>query len=168
VRVARALLPTSVLTSSIGRLFDTVAALVGFRRTMSFEGQAAIWLENLARHAPSQTPYPFQFDGCTWDYVPLLEAVLRDVTRGLDASLIARRFHESIAHGILAAVLSCSKEFEAVVLSGGVFQNRLLTERSLELLSARGFQVWINRAVPPNDGGISLGQVALAAARNGV
>jgi hydrogenase maturation protein HypF len=168
VRVARALLPTSILTSSIGRLFDTVAALVGFRRTMSFEGQAAIWLENLARHAQPQKPYPFPLDGCIWDYAPLLESVLQDVTRGLDAAFIARRFHEAIARGILEATLSCSKEFEAVVLSGGVFQNSLLTERSLELLSARGFQVWINRAVPPNDGGISLGQVALAAARNGV
>jgi hydrogenase maturation protein HypF len=170
VRVARALLPTSIPTSSIGRLFDTVAALLGFTRTMSFEGQAAIWLEHLARHAPTQTPYPFPFDGQTWDYTPLLEQVLEDATKGLEKPAIARRFHEAIAHGILEATLRLedSKYFEAVVLSGGVFQNRLLTERSLELLTARGFKVWINREVPANDGGISLGQVAMAAARNEV
>jgi hydrogenase maturation protein HypF len=173
VHVARGLLRANlntIPTSSIGRLFDTVAALLGFTRTMSFEGQAAIWLEHLARHAPIQTPYPFAFDGQTWDYMPLLERVLEDAIRGLDKTLIARCFHEAIAHGILEAtlVLSDSRHFDAVVLSGGVFQNRLLTERSLELLAARGFKVWINREVPANDGGISLGQVAMAAARNEV
>ncbi len=170
VRVARALLPTSILTSSLGRLFDTVAALLGFTRTMSFEGQAAIWLEHLAGQASPQTPYPFAFDTQTWDYLPLLERILEDVTRGVDQPVVARRFHEAIAHGILEATLALAdlQHFEAVVLSGGVFQNRLLTERSLELLNARGFKVWINREVPANDGGISLGQVAMAAARNEV
>jgi hydrogenase maturation protein HypF len=96
--------------------------------------------------------------------------VLDDATRGVAASLIARRFHEAVAQGVLEAtlLLADSRSFEAVVLSGGVFQNRLLTERCLELLDARGFSVWINHQVPANDGGISLGQVALAAARNGV
>jgi hydrogenase maturation protein HypF len=80
--------------------------------------------------------------------------------------VIARRFHEAVAHGILEAAQSFrgSRNFEAVVLSGGVFQNKLLTELAIQKLEDCGFTVWINRHVPPNDGGISLGQVALAAA----
>jgi hydrogenase maturation protein HypF len=170
VRVAEGLLRANLnapVTSSMGRLFDTVSALTGFTCAMSFEGQAAIRLEALARRAPPQAPYPFVFDGRAWDYAPLLERILEDTSRGVEVTLIARRFHEAVAHGVLEAalVLAGSRNVEAVALSGGVFQNRLLTELAVEKLESRGFAVWLNRQVPPNDGGISFGQVALAAAR---
>jgi hydrogenase maturation protein HypF len=169
IRVASNLIRSSVntpLTSSMGRLFDTVSALTGFTRAMSFEGQAAIRLEALARTVAPQRPYPFPFDGHIWDYAPLLERIVGDVRSGIANELIARRFHDTVAHGILAATrsLAHSKFFKVVVLSGGVFQNRLLTETALGLLERDGFDAWINRRVPPNDGGISLGQVALAVA----
>lgn len=170
VRVAAASIRANLnspLTSSMGRLFDAVSALTGFSRTMSFEGQAAIRLEALARSVSPQSPYSFPFDGHEWNHTPLLGQVLEDVTRGTETRLIARRFHEAVAQGILEAalLLKGSRKFEAVVLSGGVFQNKLLTELAIQRLEDRGFTVWINRQVPPNDGGISLGQVALAASK---
>jgi hydrogenase maturation protein HypF len=168
VRVAAAAVRANLnspLTSSMGRLFDAVSALTGFSRTMSFEGQAAIRLEALARRTGTQLPYSFPFDGHEWDHTPLLKQILEAVHRGIDVSLIARRFHEAVAQGILEAALQFrdTRNFEAVVLSGGVFQNKLLTEITIQKLENDGFTVWINRHVPPNDGGISLGQVALAA-----
>jgi hydrogenase maturation protein HypF len=155
------------LTSSIGRLFDTVSALTGFTKTMSFEGQAAIRLEALARAMPSQEPYPFPFDGQTWDYAPMLDAILTDVMAGCDRSLVARCFHETIAQGVLEAAwqLGSSRSCKLVVLSGGVFQNRLLLGLCFDRLQSAGFTVWFNQLVPTNDGGISFGQAALAAAK---
>jgi hydrogenase maturation protein HypF len=168
VQVARALISSGLntsATSSMGRLFDTISALTGFTRKMSFEGQAAIRLEALARGLPAEYPYPFPFDGNTWDYAPLLKALLEDVAAGIKVSIIARRFHETIAQGVLEATqtLARSRSFAVVALSGGVFQNRLLLELCLERLHRHGFEVWFNRFVPANDGGISLGQAALAA-----
>ncbi len=169
-------------TTSVGRLFDTVAALTGFHRTMSFEGQAAIGLETLARRAPEAEPYPWPFglDGAgtehppagddgtpTWDHAPLLAAILDDLSAGVSAAVVARRFHEALAAGVVEAALTLAERhpFEAVVLSGGVFQNRLLVERVLARARVHGLRVWRNERVPTNDGGVSLGQAAWAAAR---
>jgi hydrogenase maturation protein HypF len=153
----------------VGRLFDTVAALTGFHRTMTFEGQAAIALEALARRAPAAQPYPWPFDGRTWDHGPLLLAIIDDLERGVERSLAARRFHETLAHGILDAALTLRREleFEAVVVSGGVFQNALLMELVAERLGDADIPLWSNTHVPANDGGISLGQLALAATTPG-
>jgi hydrogenase maturation protein HypF len=164
ITVARSLIQSGLnvpLTSSMGRLFDTVSALTGFHRKMSFEGQAAMRLEALARTAGPQSPYPFPFDGRTWDYRPLLEAVLEELDRGVEVATIARRFHEAVATGVVEAArfFSCP----VVVLSGGVWQNALLHHLEVEGLREAGFSVWWNRQVPAGDGGISLGQVALAA-----
>ena len=152
-------------TTSMGRLFDTAAALLGFTREISFEGQAAMWLEQLARSAPSGEPYPFPFTGGELDFRPLLRAVVEDRARGRDVRKVARSFQRGIAQGLwdTVNVISRSCGLDTVVLSGGVFQNELLLEDLKPLLSDGSLQAWTNHAVPPNDGGISLGQAALAA-----
>ena len=155
-------------TTSAGRLFDTVASLLGFTREITFEGQAAMWLERLASHASSDDAYPFPFVNSELDFRPLLSRVIGDRLRGRAASEIARAFHLGIASGIATAVrtLSIDHTTNTVVLSGGVFQNELLLSDLKALLSGRGLEVWVNRAVPTNDGGISLGQAALAVFTN--
>jgi hydrogenase maturation protein HypF len=152
-------------TTSTGRLFDAAAALLGFTRAVTFEGQAAIWLEHLARSAPAVEPYPFPFSGGELDFRPLLHAVARDRRRGRPASEIARAFQAGLAHGVRDAcvVLCAARQTGTVVLSGGVFQNDLLLRDLKRLLEQDSVEVWINQAVPANDGGISLGQAALAA-----
>ena len=152
-------------TTSMGRLFDAAAALLGFTREVTFEGQAAMWLEQLARSAPSMEPYPFPFIGSELDFRPLLQAVAQDRVRDRDIGEIARSFQLGIAQGLREAlnVISRSHGLDVVVLSGGVFQNGLLLEDLKSMLTEGSLQIWTNHAVPPNDGGISLGQAALAA-----
>ena len=151
-------------TSSTGRLFDAAAALLGFTRETSFEGQAAMWLEQLARSASPVEPYSFPFVGGELDFRPLLESLARDRFLERDASECARAFQRGIAQGLFDAVtaLCRAKKTDTIVLSGGVFQNELLLEDLKSLLDSTPFQVWTNHAVPANDGGISLGQAALA------
>lgn len=156
-------------STSIGRLFDTAAALLGFTREVTFEGQAAMWLEQLAASASPGKPYPFPFthrsaDG-ELDFRPLLEAVIEDRRRGRDVREIARSFQFGIAQGLHQALSAISEahELDTVVLSGGVFQNELLLQDLKFLMAGRRLNIWTNHAVPPNDGGISLGQAALAA-----
>ena len=156
----------SFVTTSVGRLFDTVAALLGFTRGITFEGQAAIWLEHLARAAPPAGSYPFPLEGQELDFRPLLAAVLDDRVRGRDPAEIARAFHEAVADAIeqLARRYAEASRARHVVLSGGVFQNVLLLARVADRLRAiSGLTLLVNREVPLNDGGISLGQAALAA-----
>ena len=154
-------------TTSMGRLFDAVAALCGFTREVSFEGQAAIWLEHAARRSPAVAAYPFPFDGAELDFRPLLDAVIADRLRGRAIPEIARAFHEAVARGVRDAggALCAAHGLDTIVLSGGVFQNVLLTARIRELFpeGGDGPRIWVNRKVPPNDGGISLGQAALVA-----
>jgi len=151
-------------TTSIGRLFDAAAALLGFTREVTFEGQAAMWLEQLARGARVVTPYPFPFAGEELDFRPLLRALIEDRLRGRDIEEIARSFQRGIAQGLHLALASITQAhgLDTVVLSGGVFQNELLLEDMKSLLTGQ-LETWTNHAVPPNDGGISLGQAALAA-----
>ena len=151
-------------TTSIGRLFDAAAALLGFTREVTFEGQAAMWLEQLARGARVVTPYPFPFAGEELDFRPLLRALIEDRLRGRDIGEIARSFQRGIAQGLHLALASITLAhgLDTVVLSGGVFQNELLLEDMKSLLTGQ-LETWTNHAVPPNDGGISLGQAALAA-----
>jgi hydrogenase maturation protein HypF len=155
-------------TTSVGRLFDAVAALLGFTRKMTFEGQAAIWLEQLARGGTAGEPLPFSFSGRELDFRPALGAVIEARRRGDDPAAIARAFHRGLAKGIREAIVALGETYGigTVVLSGGVFQNELLLEDLTGLLSSTTFAVWSNREVPPNDGGISLGQAALASPPN--
>jgi hydrogenase maturation protein HypF len=152
-------------TTSAGRLFDAAAALLGFVRESTFEGQAAIWLEQLARGASNLDSYPFPPDGQELDFRPLLEAVVWDRIRNRPPTEIARAFQRGIATGVagMVAQLCESHAVDTVVLSGGVFQNELLLKDLRSLLVSRRLEIWTNHAVPPNDGGISLGQAALAA-----
>ena len=152
-------------TSSVGRLFDAAAALLGFTREVTFEGQAAMWLEELARSVALTEPYPFPYTGEELDFRPLLQSVMRDRLRGRDLGEIARAFQRGLGQGLRDALVAICKaqNLDIVVLSGGVFQNELLLEDLKSLFETEPVDMWTNHAVPPNDGGISLGQAALAA-----
>jgi len=151
-------------TTSMGRLFDAAAALLGFVRESTFEGQAAIWLEHIARNSSNLSPYPFPMTDGDLDFRPLLHAIIRDRLLGRAISEIARSFQRGVAVGSVEAIVKLchSHEIDTVVLSGGVFQNELLLEDMRSLLESHRLEAWTNHAVPPNDGGISLGQAALA------
>lgn len=155
-------------TTSAGRLFDTVAALVGFTRPVTFEAQAAIWLEQLARQASSGEIDSMTFDGSELDWRPSIAAVIRDRQAGLDQRVIARGFHRAFARGLAAAAVRLIEQHDAhdVVMSGGVAQNDLLLAEFRAALP-QDVTLLINRRVPANDGGVSLGQAALAIARRG-
>jgi hydrogenase maturation protein HypF len=150
--------------SSVGRLFDAVAALLGFTREATFEGQAAIWLEQQALAAARQPAYPFP----DLDFRPLLQAVLRDRIAGRPLAEIASAFHAGMATGVGAAIrrLCGEHRLRTVALSGGVFQNELLFDwLCAELEPIAGMRIVTNSQMPVNDGGICLGQAALAALR---
>jgi hydrogenase maturation protein HypF len=154
-------------TTSMGRLFDAAAALLGFTRDVTFEGQAAMWLEQIARAStsPAVEPYPFPTSEGELDFRPLLQSVISDRACGRDAGEIARAFQLGIAQGLCDCLrmICAEKQIDTIVLSGGVFQNELLLHDVKNILSSTALQTWTNHAVPPNDGGISLGQAALAA-----
>jgi hydrogenase maturation protein HypF len=145
-----------VLSSGMGRLFDAVAATLGVRDRVTYEGQAAVELEYLAGTAPA-APYPWRF-GDTTGLVSTCHAELR---AGRAVEEIAARFHETVAAGA-AAACAAAGEPRLVVLSGGSFQNFRLLESTRARLEALGFRVLSHRRVPPNDGGISFGQAAVA------
>ena len=152
-------------TSSAGRLFDAVAALLGFTREISFEGQAAIWLEQLAGDSTTPVCCPFGFDGAELDWRPALDWLIEARRRSADPAAIAAGFHQGLALGIAAAAETLLERhgLNTIVLSGGVFQNELLLSQIGRALGPTRPRVWTNSNVPPNDGGLSLGQAALAA-----
>ncbi len=145
-------------TTSMGRLFDTVAALLGFTREITFEGQAAMWLEYLARCSAPVQAYEFPYIGGELDYRPLLSRIVEDRRSGRDVREIARAFHGAVVRGMLSVVAAF--DYRHVVVSGGVFQNAVLVQA---LRDALGDRLWTNQRVPANDGGICLGQAAIAA-----
>ncbi len=152
-------------TTSTGRLFDAAAALLGFTGEVTFEGQAAIWLEQLARRSLTVTAYSCPFEDAVLDWRPLLAAMVEDRARGRDLGEIARAFHLGLAGGLrdAAVALAARHRLDIVVASGGVFQNGVLLDELAALLERERLALWINHRVPPNDGGISLGQAALGA-----
>lgn len=162
--------------SSAGRLFDTVAALVGVPGSLrtTYEGQAAIELEAACSGASSADLYPVELDGgggaLVLDPLPALAAVLADLRAGVPVGTIAARFHAGVAAATVSAcVRACSeRRCETVVLSGGVFANRLLLEATSEGLERHGLRVLVPERLPAGDGGIAYGQVAVAAARRSV
>lgn len=159
-------------TSSMGRLFDAVAALTGVCDRASYEGQPAILLEQVAEHGATRE-YPFDLTaepgGMVLDARPTVAAVVADLARGRPSAEIAGRFHRTIAAATLEVcrVLRGMTGLDRVCLSGGVFQNDLLTSDTVARLETVGFQVYLPREVPVGDGGIALGQVLVAAHRRG-
>jgi len=159
-----------VPTSSMGRLFDAVSSLLGLRHTVSYEGQAAIELEAVAGASTVRTGgYEFAVDGEEIDPGPMLRAVVGDLRGGAAPAAVAAGFHAAVAGliGRLARELSGVTGIDRVALSGGVFQNVLLTRLARAELDRLGLRVLTHRLVPPNDGGLALGQAAVTAARYG-
>jgi hydrogenase maturation protein HypF len=164
----------SPTTTSMGRLFDAVAAIAGLRAAVNYEGQAAAELEaaaDLAERGEYPLPLaeagPEQGPGLVLDARELVAALNEDAAAGASPGQVAGRFHNAVATATAQAlsVEAERREIGAVVLSGGVFQNRLLLERTRERLEEGGLRVLVPRVLPPNDGGISFGQAAIAAAR---
>jgi hydrogenase maturation protein HypF len=159
------------LTSSMGRLFDAVAAIAGVRGRITYEGQPAIELEALARTVSRcpEAAYPVDVGwvdgGLLLDPVVTINAVRRDVDRGEPAHLVAARFHEAIGRSTVAAAVELARRhgLDTVTLSGGVFQNALLSEIVETGLWPEDLAVLVHSPAPPNDGGISVGQAAIAA-----
>jgi hydrogenase maturation protein HypF len=161
----------SPLTSSVGRLFDAVAALVDLRQTVTFEGQAAMELEFLS-DPNEEACYPFEVSPAAdepetleIDWEPMVEAVVEDSRRRVDPGIIAGRFHNTLVEAIVSIAKTVGQK--RVALTGGCFQNRRLTERAAARLRDSGLDVIMHHQVPANDGGISLGQIAVAATQAG-
>ena len=161
----------SPLTSSCGRLFDAVAALAGIRQQVNYEAQAAIELEMAMASSEDETGYPLKLppDGDGWiiGTRPLFEALLDDLGRNLPAAAISRRFHNGLVEGFvqLATLLRNKTTLHRVCLSGGSFHNLYLSQRFEARLSEAGFEVFAQKEVPSGDGGLSLGQALVAAAK---
>lgn len=152
-------------TSSMGRLFDVVSSILGVCHSINYEGQAAIELENIISHE-EMGKYPFQIKGSKITVDSILRSVLEDLQNGVDRGIISSRFHNSIA-GIIVAVCNEIRQqsgISHVVLSGGVWQNQYLLSRTIQQLRVESFQVLWNKQLPPNDGCVSVGQLAVAAA----
>ena len=158
----------TVETSSCGRLFDAVAAILGIRREVNFEGQAAIELE-AAAHPCETKSYDFAIPlaGDCWevDFRPTMQVIAGAVRAGEDPAIIAGRFHNTVADAAQQVCRNLRHEtgIARVCLSGGTFQNVRLTEQLTAALRADGFEVYLHSRVPPNDGGIALGQAVIAA-----
>lgn len=144
-----------VPTTSVGRLFDAVACLTGLARENRFEGQAAMLLENEIGAFRTEQAYPLT-DG---DWAPLISTVMDDKRARVSPSAIAAKFHNALVNWIVE--VADRTGIKQIVLSGGVFQNRYLTERSATVLESCGYTVYTHHQVPPNDGGIALGQAVM-------
>jgi hydrogenase maturation protein HypF len=170
----------SPVTTSMGRLFDAVASLINLRQQIRFEGQAAMELEFALDGVETDEAYPVRIADCglrntargdarptktpnseiILDWSPMVEAILADVQRGVSVGIISAKFHNALAEAIVAVAKRAGQN--RAMLSGGCFQNRYLTERAVRRLQAEGFRPYWHQRVPPNDGGIALGQVVAA------
>jgi hydrogenase maturation protein HypF len=165
------------VTSSAGRLFDAIASIAGLRQQIRFEGQAAMELEFALDGVITDEAYPFSLSHCRFekgqsaargsesaivvDWAPLVRGVLTDARSGLPIGNLSAKFHNTLVEAIVAIALRIGEE--RVVLTGGCFQNKYLTERAVRRLEREGFRAYWHQRVPPNDGGIALGQIMAAA-----
>ena len=159
-------------TSSAGRLFDAVASLVGLRQRVRYEGQAAMELEfALEGSEPTHETYELPLRpnpgsrithhaSLLLDWSPMIEAILSDLAHGVPLPLISARFHNALVEAIVCVAKQIAQP--RIVLSGGCFQNRYLTERTVQRLHENGFRPYWHQRIPPNDGGIALGQIMAA------
>jgi hydrogenase maturation protein HypF len=160
-----------VATSSMGRLFDAVSSLLGLRHEASYEAEAALCLQWAAEEAlgvgVSTQRYRFDLTEGDFDPSPVLRALVADLRRGVGMGAMAAGFHAAVAHVVadVAEYQRARTGIDVVALSGGVFQNTLLLDLARRELEARHFAVLTHQVVPPNDGGLALGQVAIAGSR---
>jgi len=156
-----------VPTSSMGRLFDAVASLIGLRQHITYEAQAAIELEIAATAGTPLAPYRFGMCGVELDPGPVVTAIVEDVRRGCSVADIALTFHLALTALVVAVArrIRETRPLATVALTGGVFQNSLLTMACVDGLEAAGFHVLTHHLVPPNDGGLALGQAYIATHR---
>lgn len=153
-------------TTSVGRLYDAVAALLGFHLDNSFEGEAAIALEYLASQSKVEEVYTFPWTGEELDYRPLFEEMIQSKLKGQSPSVIARGFHRSLAQAVVDVIQSLCEEYDTnyAVLSGGVFHNSLLVSDIFDLLEGSKIEILYDDEVPLGDNCISLGQAAILSA----
>jgi hydrogenase maturation protein HypF len=153
----------TVPSSSMGRLFDAVASLCGIRQVVNYEGQAAVELEAVAAEDVTDG-YQFDISGeGIFDAAPVIRAVVADVMAGVETAVISAKFHNAVANLIVQLSLRCREQtgLNQVALSGGVFQNVRLLESAVRGLRSHKFEVLTHRLVPPNDGGLALGQAVI-------
>jgi hydrogenase maturation protein HypF len=154
----------SPLCSSMGRLFDAVASLAGLRQATRFEGQAAMELEFALGGTTTDAAYDFPLlplcSPPVLDWSQMVEGILTDCRNGVAIPEISAKFHNALAEAVVR--VATDLKYPRVALSGGCFQNRYLTERTVRRLRAEGFQPYWHQQVPPNDGGIALGQILAA------
>lgn len=164
----------SPLSSSCGRLFDAVAALLGLCLESTYEGEAAIMLGSLVSWFPPEQPenspvelkpYPFTVRGPLLDPAPVLSGVIEDIDGGVAAPIISKRFHDTVIAMVVKAVekILARTGLTGVALSGGAWQNRYLSEVAGHILEEQGFTVYRHHLTPPGDGGLALGQAMVAA-----
>jgi hydrogenase maturation protein HypF len=156
-------------SSAMGRAFDAVAAMLGVRDEIRYEAQAAIELEMLA-DADARGVYPFALvEGAprVLDFDPTLRAIVGDLLKGVAPATIAGRFHNTVARAVaeVCAALRSASALDQVALGGGVFQNALVLERTVQALQTLDFRVRVPRNLPPNDGCIAYGQAVIANAQ---
>jgi hydrogenase maturation protein HypF len=156
------------LTTSMGRLFDAVAALCGLCPQVSYEGQAAIELEGICERG-ERGAYELPFDGGELDPRPALRGAIADLAEGAATAIVSARFHNGLAAATARACaeIAAQEDLTTVVLAGGVFQNRVLLDAVCAGIERAGLRVLTPRQLPPNDGAISYGQAAIAAAAGG-
>ncbi len=163
----------SPLTSSCGRLFDAASSLIGIRDEISYEGQAAMELESFCASGIKER-YNFcickEGEEFIIDPQEIFIDIIKDLKEGIDKKVMAAKFHNTVAEFTLNLCGKISEDtgINKIALSGGVFQNRYLTEKIISLFEKDGFQVYTQRKVPPNDGGISLGQAVVAGSEESV
>jgi hydrogenase maturation protein HypF len=159
-------------TSSVGRLFDAVASMLLRIFKVSYEAEAAIKLQECAEDAKDENGiYKYSIvkkDSLIIDPQQMIKGIVRDIKNGIDGSTIASKFHNTIAEmvGDICALLKISAKTNKIVLSGGVFQNRLLTKKILTILKRRGFNIYTHKQFSTTDAGVSIGQAMIAAARS--
>jgi hydrogenase maturation protein HypF len=152
------------VTTSVGRIFDAVASLIGLQQRVNYESQAAMELEFLTQRVEREECYPFEIDEAPnvklveWRFI--LEGIITDMREHISRSIISAKFHNTLVEIIIAIAKKIGQP--RVVLSGGCFQNRYLTERAVKRLQEEKFRPYWHQRVPPNDGGIALGQVYAA------
>lgn len=169
-RILKKMLETGLnapLTSSAGRLFDAVASLLGLKQTSRFEGEAAMALEFACEGIETEEAYPFRIlergtpkSPLIIDWAPLIEAILGELEQSRPIGEIAAFFHNTLSEIMVSVARRIGEE--KVVLTGGCFQNKVLTERAMMRLSAEGFQPYRHQQIPPNDGGLAVGQILAA------